>query len=1041
MCPQASLDAESSTSCPMANMRFDWPMPIFKVQRLVLASLILWSSAKAVDFNRDIRPILSNKCFACHGFDEHDRKADLRLDTREGAFADLGGYAAIVPGNLDDSEAWYRIITDDEDELMPPPKCHKPLTKDEKNLIKKWIESGAEYKTHWSYAPLEKETDLPGDESLIDFYIKKQLKPKGLTLSPAADKISLVRRLYFDLLGLPAPVESINEYINDKSADAYEKLVDRLLADSAFGERLAVYWLDLVRYADTIGYHSDNKMEVSAYRDYVISAFNRNLPYDQFTIEQLAGDLIPEATQEQRIASGYNRLLQSTEEGGAQAAEYMTIYAADRVRNASIVWLGSTIGCAQCHDHKFDPFTAKDFYSFAAFFADVKEKPIGKRQPNMRLPTPQDTAEIERLKLLVAGSKLETVLAKDSDLKSKVDLAFAGWQENFEKKSDAQQTDEWSVVKPAKWKSTEGLKFTLLEDQSLLVGKLRPKSPTYNIELVAPGTATAIRLEALTHASLPKGRLSSGNGNFVLTNFQVLLNNQPVEIASALASYEQPGYPIAATIDADKKSGWAVSGHTDKAASQAAVFVFKQPLTLSETDRLTIELKHESDHAVHNIGRLRFSLTAETNPTLGEMAADIPAPIAAILKVEKPKRSDKQNKQLREHFYQQSPLLADARKVQTTNTKKLQDYEKSIRTMLVSEALPKPRMTRLLHRGDWMDKTGEITPPALPAFLPKDADLPADRRGTRLDLAQWIVADSNPLTARTFVNRIWMLLFGEGISRDVDDLGGQGQPPTHPELLDQLAIQFRENGWDVKALVKSILMSDAYQQSSVPSAELTKADPTNQLISRQGRWRIEAEFVRDTALSLSGLLADETGGVSVKPYQPAGYWQHLNFPKRKWDQGNGAQLYRRGVYTYWCRSFLHPAMIAFDAPSREECTAKRSRSNIPQQALTLMNDPSFVEAARKFGERLVSMPGTTNDRLLKGWQLATGRTATADELAVLESILDSQLKEYTLNPEAAKLFINIGESASASSLDPIKLAAWTQVARVILNAYETTSRY
>ncbi len=997
------------------------------------------SATAGVDFNRDIRPILSNKCFACHGFDEHDRKADLRLDTKEGAFEDLGGYAAIVPGDLEASEAWYRIITDDEDEIMPPPKFHKPITAEERELLKQWIEEGAEYKTHWSYAPLQ-DKNVPQGESTVDHFIKKELSTKGMALSPQTDQVTLARRLHFDLLGLPPKSEIIDGYLADKSPEAYSKLVDQLLAHPAFGERMAVYWLDLVRYADTIGYHSDNFMEVSAYRDYVIDAFNKNLPYDQFTIEQLAGDLLPDATQEQKIASGYNRLLQTTEEGGAQAAEYLTIYAADRVRNVSNVWIGSTIGCAQCHDHKYDPFTARDFYTFAAFFADVKEKTLGRRQPNLKLPTESQSQKMVELREQIKQSEIPAVLAADADLSANLAKAQLQWQQTTKTELESDAASMWQIVKPVEMVSKGKQVFKVQEDGSVLATGPNPAKDDYTFTLTAKGQVSAILLEARRDKSFRKN-FSRGNGNFVLSEFRVKHGDQQVKIAKGLASHTQGGFPIEKAFDGKVDgSGWAGDGHGAAVdTDRQALFIFENPIDLGDGGELVVEMIHQSPHSQHNIGRPRLSLTSSLNPGLSGVG-ELPTDVVEALKLSAADRSDEQTKKLTDYYTGIAPLLADKRKHLESVKKQLADAEKNQRTMLVSEPLPTPRMTRILNRGDWMDKDGEVVEPALPAFLPRDGDLPADRRGNRLDLAHWIVGDSNPLTARTMVNRMWMLLFGEGISRNVDDLGGQGEPPTHPELLDQLAIDFKNSGWDLKGLVKAIVMSETYRQSSTPSESLVQDDPTNLLWARQGRWRLDAEFVRDTALQLSGLLVEKQGGVSVKPYQPAGYWQHLNFPKRKWEQGANDDLYRRGLYTFRCRSFTHPSMLSFDAPSREECTSQRTRSNIPQQALVLLNDPSYVEASRKFADEVAKREGNTAAKVSYAWKSATSREPSAEEQEILEGLYQAQLKIYQADQEQAKAYLATGHAPRDESIDLAEAAAWTQVTRAILNAYETTSR-
>ncbi|NNE94303.1 MAG: DUF1553 domain-containing protein [Verrucomicrobiales bacterium] len=1002
-----------------------------------LIFLALTSPVFGVDFNRDIRPILSDKCFACHGFDEKERKADLRLDTKEGAFADLGdGVFALVPGKPEESEAWLRIDLDaDDEDVMPPKKFHKELTPEEKSLIKQWIKEGAEYETHWSYKPVQR----PDGAGKIDGILEKRLVEKGLGFSPQADKITLARRLHFDLLGLPPTPGVVEAFANDDSPQAYEKLVDELLANPAFGERMAVFWLDLVRYADTIGYHSDTTMEVSAYRDYVIRAFNENKPYDQFTIEQLAGDLLPNPTLEQKVASGYNRLLQTTEEGGAQAAEYMVIHAADRVRNVSEVWLGSTIGCAQCHDHKYDPFSQRDFYSLAAFFADVKEKPIGKRVPNLKLPSPEQEKRIAELRKNLEEKTVGKLKASNADLAQKLADAQAKWEAEalaiLEKGGDA-----WVIVDPVSIKSAGGQTLKKQEDFSVLASGKNPAKDNYVVTLKGSGKVHGFRLEALTHDSLVNKSSSRANGNFVLTGVSAKHEGKPVRIASAKADFEQANYPVNNTLDGKGNTGWAIDGH-NQVANRVAMFLFEAPIDLGESGTFTVELQHQSGFAKHNIGRFRLSTTDSQNPTLSG-GPDVPPNVLAALKIEPGLRDPNQKKLVADHYQSTAPLLADARKNLDEWKKELDGIEKSLQTMLVSEPLPQPRMTRILDRGNWLDKNGEVVQPALPAFLPKDAEneIPEDRRGTRLDLARWIMAESNPLTARTFANRMWKLFFGAGISRDLGDLGGQGQPPTHPELLDFLAAEFRESGWNVKALVKQIVMSEAYRQVSTVSPAAQKADPGNQLFSRQGRWRIEAEFVRDSALRISELLFDEKlGGKSVKPYQPAGYWQHLNFPKRKWIPGKGEELYRRGVYTFWCRTFPHPAMVAFDAPSREECTAERPRSNIPQQALVLLNDPVFVEASRKFGERIAKLP--ENERVAGAWKMALSREPTAEEAKILNELYASQKARYAADEAAANELLKIGESPAPSGIPASEAAACTSLARAIINAYETTSRF
>jgi hypothetical protein len=718
-----------------------------------------------IEFNRDVRPILADNCFQCHGPDAGQRKAELRLDTKEGLF---GGKDTkpVVSGKPDESELLLRILSDSGTEKMPPPKSGKKLTTRQIGIVKKWVEQGATWQGHWAYEPVRRPAvPIPQmwTSNPIDSFIHAKLHEANLKPSPEVDRVTLIRRLHFDLVGLPPTPEEVEKFVNDRSPQAYEKLVDRLLASPHFGERMAVSWLDLVRYADSIGYHSDNPMSVWPYRDYVIRSFNENKPFDKFTIEQLAGDLLPNATRDQKVASGYNRLLMTTEEGGAQPKEYLAKYDADRVRNVSAVWFGSTLGCCQCHDHKYDPFPTQDFYRLAAYFADVQEAAVGRREPGMALPTPAQEM------------KLKEYDARIADLKKQTDALRGAWDYLFK--------------------------------------------------------------------------------------------------------------------------GW--------------------------------DLRKERDRV----------------------------------------------------------------------QKKRNDFATTIPYSLVTRAGP-PRTIRVLPRGNWLDDSGTVVLPGVPALFDpppltppsKGGELQGNRRLNRLDLARWIVAKENPLTARVFVNRLWRLHFGHGLSRSLEDFGSQGEWPTHPELLDWLASEFQESGWNVKHMIRLIVTSQTYHQTSTVRPDLRERDPENRLLARQARFRLEAEFVRDNALAVSGLLAPQIGGPSVKPYQPPGYWAALNFPPREWQNDAGASLYRRGLYTHWQRTFLHPGMVAFDATTREECMAERARSNIPQQALVLLNDPTYVEAARVFAQRILKEGSTPNERLAWAYRRALSRLPTEAEAKVMFDLLTKHRK-------------------------------------------------
>jgi hypothetical protein len=802
-----------------------------------------------VNYSRDIKPILSARCYTCHGPDEGKRKAKLRLDVRDIAIKN-----AIKPGDAAGSELIARVTSKEPEEVMPPPTAKvPPLTAQEIDLLRRWIDQGAKFDIHWAYVKpvrgaLPDVKDKGWPRNAIDYFVAAKRQAAGLSPAPEADRITLIRRLSFDLTGLPPTPDEVAAFVNDKHPDAYEKLVDRLLASTHYGERMAMYWLDLVRFADTGGYHSDNHRDVWLYRDYVINAFNTNKRFDQFTIEQLAGDLLPIATREQRIASGYNRLLMTTEEGGAQPKEYTAKYAADRVRNTSVAWMAGTMGCAECHNHKYDPYTTKDFYSFEAFFADIEEIAVG-RQKQTPMPLPEQAEQLQKLEAQVAVAK----------------AAF---------------------------------------------------------------------------------------------------DKQAANLGPAQAKWEES-------------------------------------LTLPQVRALKPEIR-------------------------------------AILLLEPKARNDKQNEEITKYYRSVALELAEVRKQLAEAEKRKKDFEQTIPTTLVSMSVP-PRTVRILKRGNWLDESGEIVQPAVPAFLGSQET--KGQRASRLDLARWLVSPANPATGRVFVNRLWKIMFGQGLVKTVDDFGAQGMPPSHPELLDWLATEFVNSGWDVKHMVKLMGMSATYRQSSQATKQQRERDPTNLLLARQNRFRLDAEFVRDNALAIAGILSPKVGGPSVKPYQPEGYWQYLNFPVREYHPDHGAAQHRRGMYTYWQRTLPHPSLIAFDAPSREECTAERPRSSTPLQALVLLNDPTYVEAARAFAERVIKEGGTSaSERLNHAYRLALSREIQPSEEKVLTELYEKHLNEYRADKAAAEKFLGIGERPMPKDMDIAELAAWTSVTRTILNLHETITR-
>ncbi|MEX2176475.1 MAG: PSD1 and planctomycete cytochrome C domain-containing protein [Pirellulaceae bacterium] len=1003
-------------------------------------SLSLGAAEPMVSFNRQIKPILAGKCFTCHGPDEKERQAELRLDVRDEAVP-----LVIKPGDAVHSELFVRITSDDKDLQMPPADSKKPgMTADEVALIRQWIEQGAEYDAHWSYVPPVRPAppavkDAAWTAGEIDRFVLARLEAKGLAPSLPADQRTLLRRLSFDVVGLPPTPQELADFAADDSPQAWEKQVDRLLASRHYGERLALYWLDVVRYADTAGYHSDNFRDLSPYRDYVIAAFNDNKPFDQFTIEQLAGDLLPDASGEQRIASGYNRLLQTTEEGGAQPKEYTAKYAADRVRNTSAIWLASTMGCCECHAHKFDPFTHQDFYRFAAFFADVSEKGVG-RQEQASIPTPEQELQLAQLDQQLAAARAQFA-AKTPELTA----ARAKWEAAAQAEL-ASSAGTWLIAKPSKVQAKSKTVLTPQDDGTLVASGPNPPKEIYTITLPADGDGIrGLRLEALVDGSFPNKGLSRANGNFVLSEIEVAAlaadgKSTPVKLAAAAADFSQDGHPIANAIDGKADTGWAVAGH-EKPADRAAAFTFAE--TVGGTgNSLVVTLKHESEFAGHNIGRFRLSLTESEKPSLS--GAGIPAAVAEAMQLDAAKRSPEHEELLDGEFRRAAPELASVRqqiaKLESDRAKLIQAFPSTLVSMSAE-----PRTIRVLPRGNWLDDSGDVMQPAVPGFLSdasqKRSATDAPSRQTRLDLARWMTDRQNPLTARVFVNRMWKLAFGRGISRSLDDFGSQGELPTHPDLLDWLAVEFMESGWDVKHTFKLMLLSAAYRQSSVPNELALAEDATNDLFSRQNRFRLDAEFVRDNALATSGLLVPTIGGPSVKPYQPAGYWQYLNFPKREWENDQGDGLYRRGLYTFWQRTFLHPSLAAFDAPSREECTVERARSNTPQQALVLLNDPTYVEAARALAGRILAEGGkSTPERLEYAFRRVLVRPPRPEEVQLLSALVEKHQQEFAADKAAAAKLLSVGDLKSPAELHLAELAAWTSASRVLLNLHETITR-
>ncbi len=1039
------------------------------------------SPRNEIEFNRDIRTILSDNCFACHGPDSGQRQADLRLDKREDAVADRDGYAAIVPGDPDASELIVRVLSDDASEVMPPASHRKKLSEKDKQLLVQWIREGAKWEQHWSLIS-PKSTKAPKTSAPkwirndIDRFVLNKLDTLKIKPSVEAEKRVLIRRLYFDLVGLPPTPEQVKAFVDDPSADAYEKIVKQLLASPHFGERLAVYWLDLVRYADTVGYHGDQDISISPYRDYVIEAFNSNMRFDEFTRQQLGGDLMPNASQSQRIASGYNRLGMMSAEGGVQPEEYLAKYAADRVRTTASVWLGVTLGCAECHDHKFDPFSTEDFYNFASFFADIKERGLysgahasGDWGPRVDVPDPILS------ELLVPIDK--DIAAATSELERLADK-HAGRQGEWEKAILAKRATRWTTPEPNQVQSYYKTPHRVLNDQSILFSG-KPTDEDAYVVRVKPGEGrwTGIRIEAIPDGSLPrKGPGRAGNGNFVLTEMILVrddaaemeelkkvanlwpdrLKARVVELVSPTATFEQTAgggnhpdkkWSASSAIDQDKRGptwGWAILPQSGK--HNELVAQFSQPVEFKKDETLTVVLHQYHGNGSHILGRFRISFTKDASPQANP-SRTLPQDIGKILDKPSEKRTAVETKRIRDYFISIAPEFADQRKkIESLRKQREAVVKKHTRTSLVTLSV-KPREMRVLPRGNWMDKSGKVVSPTTPAVLP---GLPkTDGRPSRLDLANWIASRDNPLTARVFVNRLWKLYFGKGIARVLDDVGSQGGWPTHPELLDYLAIEFVDSGWDIKHMIELMVTSSTYRQSSFPRADLKEIDPENKWLARQARFRLDAELIRDNMLASSGLLVKKIGGRSVKPYQPPGLYRHLNFPRRSYRADAGESQYRRGLYTHWQRQFLHPAMKSFDAPSREECTCERAQSNTPLSALVLLNDPSYVEAARHLAQRAIqqtpqgpqSSEAVIRRRIIWMFQNALSRVPNEKEVAVLLQLYEEHRAHYLANRNRADELLTTGLSPRDKKIAPGEHAALTSVARTLFNLHEFIMRY
>jgi hypothetical protein len=1117
-----------------------------------------------VDFNRDVRPVISEKCYHCHGPDDKARKAKLRLDLRAEAVKEREGKLPIKPGDADHSDVMDRITTKETDDIMPPPKEGHAMTQRDIEIIRKWINQGAPYAEHWAFAKPKMTEDLKAKDGrpvsgsgAIDFLINKKLAENGMKMSPRADMHTLVRRTALDLTGLPPTTEEISRFTNPAfilQPSAFEQVVDHYLASPAYGERWARVWLDVARYADSAGYGSDPlRLNIWPYRDWLIKAFNSNMRYDQFTVEQLAGDLLPNPTEQQLVATAFHRNTMTNTEGGTDDEEFRVAAVKDRIAVTMQAWMGLTLGCAQCHSHKFDPMTQKEYYQFFAIFNQTADSDKANEAPTMPLPTVEQTEKINKLRSEIAELEKSMSVGASPELVKE----FAEWESKRKKET------KWVSLKPATMKSEKGVVLKELPDQSILAEGAESDVYTIEAETEFHGI-TGIRLEALTDDRLPgHGPGRSEGGNFVLSEFKVTANaaesnnvkraryirvampgkarflhlaevqvfsggkniapkgtatqsstayNGPAKLANdgktdgdykhgsvshtaqqddpwwevdlmhevpvesiviwnrtdggtaertvnftvsaldekrkevfsvnetkapkpsvalsfggpeqvafreASADFEQTDFKASQSIDGDDKTGWSIGPSFGQ--NHTAVFLPKVAIGgKTGSSRLIFTLAQHYG-ASHTLGRFRLSLTTDKEPQ-----SMLPESIRALLSIPVKERSAAQTAQLLNFYKPKSKLYAETRKKIDAKKAELAAVKPLAIPVMMELAKDMQRESHFLNKGNFLDP-GEVVQPAL---LQSFHAAPLNEPVTRLTVAKWLTSRDNPLTARVMVNRLWAQIYGVGLVETEEDFGTQGTLPSHPELLDTLAIEFMESGWDIKTLLRSIVMSQTYQQSSKVTPEALQKDSRNRLLSHYPRRRLDAEQVRDQALALSGLLSPKIGGPSVFPPQPDGLWRAAFNGQRSWETSKGEDRYRRGLYTFWRRTVPYPSMATFDAPSRENTTLRRVPTNTPLQAFVTLNDPAYVEMAQALGRRMVKNGGgDIPSRVRFGLELCLARPASAEQVTAIVQLYEQELANYSKDTEAAKKLAGVVSEGHEAA----EMAAWTVVANVLLN--------
>lgn len=1031
------------------------------------------AAESVVDFNRDIRPILSDHCFNCHGPDSGTLQAGLRLDQEDSVFsAAESGKLPVVRGDVNASELLSRIVSADAGELMPPPDFDKPLSTAKIDLLRRWVEQGAKWSGHWAFesisAPEMPTNDLADGaiHNAIDSFVLAKLKSEGLAQSPVESRERLIRRVSLDLTGLPPTISEVEDFLADTSPNAFENVVDRLLASQHFGERLALPWLDLARYGDTSGYHNDSLRDMWLWRQWVIESFNANMPFDQFTIEQLAGDMIPDATVQQKIASGFHRNLMTSDEGGLIDAEYRNLYVVDRVATTGVTWLGMTVACAQCHDHKYDPISTEDFYKLYAFFNNVPENgKDGVRDRNpapfMRVPTPEMALRQKELE-----QELATAEAELADFKKSLPEKQTQW--------------ERSLLSADKVPEPPGpvAHFPLDSDGDAVV----PDDASQDAKVVAQPHGDIQFTDGMAGKSFD----TTGETWFQYGEQFGFEKDQAFSVAAFLYVTPQGGAPFGKMDDGNGARGWDVEFHglrpsvhlihkwpedvihiqsdSDVAANTFTHLAFtydgsgkaeglklyingQLAKTSVKKDGLKGTIRNEIPFCIGRRGAAGTQFTGRIDDLkIYDSVLDAPEVASLgdgdtyeLVKVAPEARTEEQKKRLEDFFRKtQSTELADL-EAKVTNTRKTKDdFILSIPNTMVMQEMDKPRDTFIKVRGQY-DVDGDKVLPGTPGFLPPIASREDNKPLNRLDLANWLVSRDHPLTARVAVNRWWAMLFGSGIVKTLNDFGSQGEPPTHPELLDWLAADYHRD-WDTKRVIKQIVMSATYQQASRASSDLVSRDQENRLLARGPRQRLDAELIRDNALAIAGVLNPTIGGKSIKPAQPEGTWEINEMSGYKYDKSQGDELYRRGLYVYWRRSTVYPSFVTLDAPTREFCISQRAKTSTPLQSLVLMNDPVFVEAARAFAQRVLSVPDLDDGgRIRLAWQLALSRQPNESEYEILDRVLQQQQSTYQGDAEAAAKLVAVGDIARIDKVTDADIAAWTAFCNVILNLNETIS--